>query len=226
MTILIKRYLQVKPEEALDLGAEALGLKLTKGMKDAFLVYLAELIRWNKKTNLTSIEKPEDIVVAHFLDSLAFLKAFTLKEGRITDIGAGAGFPGIPLKIYLGSIPLTLIESSGKKASFLHHIIGLLGLDDVKIVNSRIEELDPLSDPSIMSDIVVARAFAKLDKLVKSSLPILRPGGKIIAGKGTDIDDEISRLLALDLPISIKAIFRFRLPLSPFKRSLVVIEGK
>ncbi|MEK7280612.1 MAG: RsmG family class I SAM-dependent methyltransferase, partial [Nitrospirota bacterium] len=133
-------------------------------------------------------------------------------------------FPGIPLKIYLGSVSLTLIESSSKKASFLHHIIGLLGLDDVKIVNSRIEELDPLSDPSIMSDIIVARAFAKLDRLVKSSLPILRPGGRIIAGKGWDIDDEISRLLALDLPISNRAIFRFRLPLSPLKRSLIVIE--
>ncbi len=193
-------------------------------MSEALIIYMSELIRWNKKTNLTSIEKPEDIVIAHFLDSLAFLKAFTLKEEKIADIGTGAGFPGIPLKIYLGSTTLTLIESSSKKASFLHHIIGLLGLNNVKIVNNRIEELDPLSDPSIMSDIVVARAFARLDKLVKSSLPILRPGGRIIAGKGWDIDNEISRLLALDLPISIKAIFRFRLPLSPLKRSLIVIE--
>lgn len=216
----------MKPQEALSKGAEALGLRLNDRMSEALLIYMAELIRWNKKTNLTSIENPEDIVIAHFLDSLAFLKAFTLKEGTIADIGTGAGFPGIPLKIYLGSITLTLIESSSKKASFLHHIIGLLGLDDVMIVNNRIEELDPLSDPSIMSDIVVARAFAKLDRLVKSSLPILRPGGRIIAGKGWDIDNEISRLLALELPISIKAIFRFRLPLSPLKRSLIVIEGK
>lgn len=214
----------MKSEEALNLGAEALGLRLTDRMSEALIIYMSELIRWNKKTNLTSIERPEDIVIAHFLDSLAFLKAFTLKEGKIADIGTGAGFPGIPLKIYLGSITLTLIESSSKKASFLHHIIGLLGLNDVSIVNRRIEELDPLSDPSIMSDIIVARAFAKLDKLVKSSLPILRPGGRIIAGKGWDIDNEISRLLALDLPVSIKAIFRFRLPLSPLKRGLIVIE--
>ncbi|HLF86000.1 MAG TPA: 16S rRNA (guanine(527)-N(7))-methyltransferase RsmG, partial [Nitrospiria bacterium] len=187
----------MKPQEALRKGSEALGLRLTDRMSEALLIYMAELTRWNKKTNLTSIEKPEDIIIAHFLDSLAFLKAFTLKEGTIADIGTGAGFPGIPLKIYLGSISLTLIESSSKKASFLHHIIGLLGLDDVKIVNNRIEELDPLSDPSIMSDIIVARAFAKLDRLVKSSLPILRPGGRIIAGKGWDIDNEISRLLVL-----------------------------
>ncbi len=217
----------MKPQEALRKGSEALGLRLTDRMSEALLIYMAELIRWNKKTNLTSIEKPEDIVVGHFLDSLAFLKAFTLKEGkggRIADIGTGAGFPGIPLKIYLGSITLTLIESSGKKASFLHHIIGLLGLDDVRIVNNRIEELEPPSDPSIMSDIIVARAFAKLDRLVKNSLPILRPGGRIIAGKGWDVNDEISRLLALDLPISIKAIFRLRLPLSTLARSLIVIE--
>lgn len=214
----------MKPEEALSKGAEGLGLKLTDRMKGALLVYLAELIRWNKKINLTSLEGPEKIVIGHFLDSLAFLKVFTLKEGKIADIGTGAGFPGIPIKIYLGSVTLNLIESSKKKASFLHHIVGLLKLDDVKIIDKRVEELDPVSDPSLSSDIIVARAFSKLDKLVKISLPILKPGGRIIAGKGWDIDNEISRLLALDLPISVKAIFRFRLPLSSFKRSLIVIE--
>lgn len=214
----------MKPEEALAKGADRLGLKLTDRMKEALLVYLAELIRWNKKINLTSLEGPEEIVIGHFLDSLAFLKAFTLKEGRIADLGTGAGFPGIPIKIYLGPVTLNLIESSKKKASFLHHIVGLLKLDDVKIIDKRVEELDPVSDPSLSSDIIVARAFSKLDKLVKNSLPILRPGGRIIAGKGWDIDNEISRLLALDLPISVKAIFRFRIPLSSFKRSLIVIE--
>lgn len=214
----------MKPEEALAKGADRLGLKLTDRMKEALLVYFAELIRWNKKINLTSLEGPEEIVIGHFLDSLAFLKAFTLKEGKIADIGTGAGFPGIPIKIYLGSVTLNLIESSKKKASFLHHIVGLLKLDEVKIIDKRVEELDPVSDPSLSSDIIVARAFSKLDKLVKNSLPILRPGGRIIAGKGWDIDNEISRLLALNLPISVKAIFRFRIPLSSFKRSLIVIE--
>lgn len=214
----------MKPEEALANGADRLGLKLTDRMKEALLVYFAELIRWNKKINLTSLEGPEEIVIGHFLDSLAFLKAFPLKEGKIADIGTGAGFPGIPIKIYLGPVTLNLIESSKKKASFLHHIVGLLKLDGVKIIDKRVEELDPVSDPSLSSDIIVARAFSKLDKLVKNSLPILRPGGRIIAGKGWDIDNEISRLLALDLPISVKAIFRFRIPLSSFKRSLIVIE--
>lgn len=214
----------MRPEEFLSLGAERLGLELTEGMKESLLSYLDELIKWNKRMNLTSIEEPEDIIVSHFIDSLAYLKAFSLKEGRIVDLGTGAGFPGIPLKIYLRSIKLVLIESSKKKASFLHHIVGLLRLDDVKIINKRIEELDPASDPQLISGIIVSRAFAKLDKLLECSLPLLRPDGRIIAGKGWDIEEEMTKLMALGLPISIKAVYKFRLPLSNFKRSLIVIE--
>jgi 16S rRNA (guanine527-N7)-methyltransferase len=121
--------------------ASALGIQLDERTLDQFSLYLDELRRWNEKVNLSSLKLPEEIAIKHFLDSLVGLKALIRRGTAILDIGAGAGFPGLPLKIYDPSFELTLLEPSSKKTAFLRHIIGRLGLRAATVVTQRIEQL-------------------------------------------------------------------------------------
>lgn len=171
-----------------DLAAAAqrlVGLRLRPGQIQGFSRYASELIAWNERFNLTAITDPGLIDTKHFLDSLTCLLAMGPRpEGRLIDVGTGAGFPGIPLKIAQPQIRLTLVEATGKKAEFCRHIVGALGLEDVEVVHARAEEVAHRPEHREVYDWALARAVAGLQVLVEYLLPFLRLGGKAIAQKG------------------------------------------
>ncbi|MBI3610756.1 MAG: 16S rRNA (guanine(527)-N(7))-methyltransferase RsmG [Nitrospirae bacterium] len=162
----------------LEAGARSLDCLLTDHQINQFLNYLADLKEWNRRINLTSITTNEEIVEKHFLDSLAGLQAIKKHTGRtMLDIGAGAGFPGLPLKISFPEIRLTLVESSQKKAAFLHHLVGKLKLSETTVLNRRAETL---LDGTDRYGWIVVRAFAKTDVVLTRALPLLSPDGRLI----------------------------------------------
>jgi 16S rRNA (guanine527-N7)-methyltransferase len=179
-------------------GAGKLGIELNTRQVKQFELYYHELIEWNKKINLTAITDYSSVQVKHFLDSLTINLALTGKDVErpdfnIIDIGTGAGFPGVPLKILLPQPRLVLIEPTTKKTAFLHHIIRKLELENVEVLNSRAEEAAHLPLYREHFALVLSRAVALLPTLVELTLPFCRIGGKFIAQKKGEIDREINR---------------------------------
>lgn len=196
--------------ELLREGARALGLCLTAEHLRAFQVYYQELCAWNRKFNLTTVTGYEEVQLKHFLDSLTCLLAFPtqgatpargipdvvpLSTAEIPllciDVGTGAGFPGVPLKIMRPAIHMTLLESSHKKILFLEHLIKRLGLKNVEPLWARAEEAGQDFHHRERYDIVLARAVADMAVLVEYCLPLCRKGGYLIAQKGADIEAEL-----------------------------------
>jgi 16S rRNA (guanine527-N7)-methyltransferase len=162
-----------------------LGLTLTPRQLAAYGCYETELMDWNSRFNLTAIRDVEGIRTKHFLDSLSCLLA--IRPGtplRLIDVGTGAGFPGIPLKIALPNLQLTLVESVGKKVDYCHHMVEKLGLEHVEVVQARAEDLGQQPDFREQFDWAVARAVANLPVLVEYLLPLVRVGGSVLAQKG------------------------------------------
>jgi 16S rRNA (guanine527-N7)-methyltransferase len=162
-----------------------LGLRLTSRQVTAFEIYEKELLEWNSRFNLTAIRDVEGIRTKHFLDSLTCLIA--MREApptRLVDIGTGAGFPGIPLKIMMPNLRLLLVESVGKKVEFCRHIVRTLGLEKVDVIQARAEELGAMAAHREQYDWAIARAVAGLPTLVEFLLPLVRIGGAALAQKG------------------------------------------
>jgi len=155
-----------------------------------FDLYLNELIAWNKKFNLTAITDPDEIRQKHFADSLLLLDIVKLTDQAVVDVGAGAGFPGLPLKIACPGIKLTLVEATKKKVAFLDHIIKLLGLNDCAAVWSRAE--DYAAEHREKFDLAVARAVAPLATLCEYCLPLVKVGGLFAAYKEVAVEPEIA----------------------------------
>jgi len=157
--------------------------------------YINEIIEWNKKFNLTGLKAMEDIKLKLYDDSLNIAKAADLsKKIKMIDIGCGAGFPGIPLKIEFPDIELTLIDSVAKKIDFVRHVINILGLKNTEAICGRAE--DVASDHREMFDLAVSRAVAKLNTLCEYCLPFVKVGGSFIAQKGPDIEEEIGSAMS------------------------------
>lgn len=162
-----------------------IGLQLSNSQLKAFQTFEDELILWNDKFNLTAIRDRDGIRIKHFLDSLTCLQVTSnLQHHRVIDIGTGAGFPGIPIKIMFPGIQLTLVESVGKKAAFCRHIIDKLELSKVEVLNLRAEDVGRLLAHRDKYDLALARAVAALPVLVEYLLPLVKIGGKMIAQKG------------------------------------------
>ena len=162
-------------------------------------IYIDEIVAWNRKFNLTGLKAMKDIKLKLYDDSLNIAKAVDLSEHiKVIDIGCGAGFPGIPLKIEFPDIDLTLIDSVAKKIDFVAHVIKLLDLKDTKAICGRAEDI--ASDHREMFDLAVSRAVAKLNTLCEYCLPFVKVGGSFIAQKGPDIEEEIiSAMSAIDV---------------------------
>jgi 16S rRNA (guanine527-N7)-methyltransferase len=172
--------------------AAAWGVPLTDDQIAQFAAYVAELRRWNAHTNLTRISEPEAIVVRHFLDALSCAQHWGAAPRSLADLGSGAGFPGLPLKLLRPALRLTLVESVGKKAAFLRHIVAHLGLTDVQVLQARAEAVGHEPAHRAAYDVVTARAVAELRVLAEYGLPLLREGGRLLAPKGADIDAELA----------------------------------
>ena len=176
-------------------GAAKVGLDLSPGQLQKFELYYRELTDWNTKINLTSVTGYEEVQITHFLDSLTVILGFHSpqpdKQLSIIDVGTGAGFPGIPLRIVLPEIRLVLLESTAKKAEFLRYITAKLELDNVEIVRGRAEEVAHNESYRERFDIVVSRALALLNVLAELTLPFCAIGGRLIAQKKGDISQEV-----------------------------------
>lgn len=171
-----------------------LGIQLTARQITAFQRYEQELLEWNARMNLTAIREPTAIRSKHFLDSLTCLRVLREKPPEsLIDIGTGAGFPGIPLKIMLPRMHLTLVESVGKKLDFCRHVVNILELEEVAYFQTRAEELGQQRGQRESYDCAVARAVADMAVLAEYLLPLVKVGGLIIAQKGGSAHAEAQR---------------------------------
>ncbi|MCL4371568.1 MAG: 16S rRNA (guanine(527)-N(7))-methyltransferase RsmG [Chloroflexi bacterium] len=183
-----------RQRSALAGGAAAFGLRLGVDQLDRFHQYYDELISWNRRFNLTAITDPDEVLGKHFLDSLSCVLAFPPGDPQslaLIDVGTGAGFPGIPLKLALPGLHLALLEATQKKALFLSHVLASLGLADTTVLNGRAEELGQVAEYRERFDVAVSRAVAELAVLAEYCLPFVRVGGRFIAPKKTGIEEEV-----------------------------------
>lgn len=180
--------------DALIKGAKELGLSLSPAQLEQFDSYYRELMEWNSKINLTSITNKGEVYVKHFLDSLSVFAASNKNAPgpRVIDIGTGAGFPGLPLKIALPDIKLVLLEATSKKANFLKHITEMLRLKGVDVVFARAEEAAHRPEYRQRFDYVLSRAVAGTPTLAELMLPFCAIGGRLIAQKKGDIAAEVA----------------------------------
>lgn len=172
---------------------DMLGVGLSEGQLRAFRTYAEELVAWNTHINLTAITEPRAIEMRHFLDSLTCLRALSPAPGlRVIDVGTGAGFPGLPIKIARPELRITLLEATAKKVAFLEHLVGRLGLEGVTLVNARAEEVGQQESHREAYDWVLARAVADMRVLAEYLLPLCRLGGHCLAQKGEDAPQEVA----------------------------------
>jgi 16S rRNA (guanine527-N7)-methyltransferase len=184
----------MKVEQLVKCTRELLGLELNSEAQRAFGLYADQLLAWNEDINLTAITDPQAIEMRHFLDSLSVILAGPISPGqRMIDVGTGAGFPGLPLRILHPQIELTLLEATAKKTKFLGHITSLLGLNNVRILTARAEEAGQMEAHREKFDLVVARAVAQMPVLSEYLLPLCKVGGRCVALKGESAAAEVQR---------------------------------
>jgi 16S rRNA (guanine527-N7)-methyltransferase len=174
------------PREVLLQGIEALGLTCDEAQAGLFMTYLSELKKWNRAYSLTSIRDDRGIVIKHFLDSLLYLKALPSEMGSLADIGAGAGFPGLPIKILRPELRLYLVEPVQKKAAFLRSTVRRLGLEGVEVLAQRVEDVS-----GFQVDACVTRALFAVAEFYETSRHIVLPGGVLVLSKGPKVEEEL-----------------------------------
>ena len=182
--------------EVLLKGAQRLGLDINDHQLHLFQHYFRELTAWNERINLTAIVDYEEVQSKHFLDSLTVslvISQDVMGNGSLIDVGSGAGFPGLPLKILWPNFRVTLVESVGKKAAFLKHVTDVLGLVDVEVRNQRAETLAHDQQMRESFDVVVARDVSELNTIAELTLPFCKLGGRVVAQKKAGIDEELKR---------------------------------
>lgn len=207
-----------------DLVLSKLEYSLTDSQLQQFSLYADLLIDWNQKINLTSIIEPKEIIIKHFLDSLTLVP--WIKGDKVADIGTGAGFPGIPLKIVYPEKNFFLVDSLAKRLDFLNDVIQKLDLNNVETVHFRAEDFGKKTHYRSSFDTVVSRAVAKLPVLLEYAIPLLKVGGVFLAAKGSQGDEEVAEshnALSL-LGAEIKDIYKLNLGEGAEHRTIIIIE--
>lgn len=179
-------------KELLKVSAEKINVMLTEKQLDQFLLYYQLLREWNEKMNLTAITEPMDVVQKHFVDSLTCLNTGLL-TGRVIDVGTGAGFPSIPLKIACPQLEMVLLDSLQKRLTFLEEVTTQLGLEQVTLVHARAEDAGQNPAYREQFDVAVARAVAPMNVLAELCLPFVKQGGHWIAMKGSQGREELEQ---------------------------------
>lgn len=195
---------------------------LNENKLNQFEQYKTLLQEWSKKMNLTSITEDTEVYIKHFYDSL-ILEKYLDKNIHLADVGTGAGFPGLPLKIAREDLTVDLIEPTTKRCTFLSQVVNDLKLENVNIINKRSEDL---LDKKETYDAITSRAVASLNILLELSIPLLRVGGKMYALKGSSFDEEIkeAKNALKELKCKVKNIYEFDLPLDLGHRAIIEIE--
>ncbi len=205
----------------------ALGVSLTDSQIGQFLTYYEMLVEWNQKMNLTAIVEYDKVFKKHFIDSLSLIKACDVsRDLKVIDVGTGAGFPGLVLKIAFPNLQVTLLDSLNKRIHFLDAVIESLGLESVETVHGRAEDCARLDNLREKFDLCVSRAVANLSTLSEYCLPFVKPGGQFISYKSEKIaeeSDDAGRAIFLLGGKVLKQV-EFKLPDSDIYRNLFVIE--
>lgn len=215
-------------EEQFIAALRAQGFELTEKQLKQFAIYYENLVEWNEKINLTAVTEKEEVYLKHFFDSLTPSFYFDFKEiETLCDVGAGAGFPSIPLKILFPHIKLTIVDSLNKRINFLNHLAAELDLEQVQFIHDRAETFGR-SEKRETYDVVTARAVARLSVLSELCLPLVRKGGHFLALKGAQGEIEIEEgLFAVNiLGGEIVANHQFTLPMEESTRYIVDIEKR
>ncbi len=203
----------MRTDKLLREGLGQLGMAMSGGQADAFALYLRELRRWNRAYSLTSLKDEGDIVIKHFLDSCLYLLALPADARSVADVGSGAGFPGVPLKIMRPGLEVVLIEPNGKKAAFLRHMGRTLGLGGLEVLHRRLEDVEGLQ-----VDVAVTRALYAVGEFVRKAAHIVRDGGLFVLSKGPRVAREL-RGLSLRYELLEAA-----LPMTDIRRTLVMLR--
>ena len=205
--------------------AKQIDIELSEKQKEMFYDYMNLLLEWNESINLTSITEPNEVILKHFIDSITISKY--IKEGSyVADIGTGAGFPGIPLKIIREDINIVLVDSLNKRINFLNEVINKLDLKNIQAIHARAEDFAHDKKFREQFDIVTSRAVANMSTLSEYLLPLIKEKGKCLCMKGPDIEEEIdSAKNAISiLGGTITNVHKFNLPNSDIGRTVVDIE--
>lgn len=219
-------------------GAREFGITVRPYQAHLFARHAATLLHWNRKMNLTSIVNPVDMAVKHYLDSIIPVSQIK-SNASLLDVGSGAGFPGLPLKIMLPSLQVTFLDAKRKKVNFLRHVIQTMDLKHTVAEQARFETLTHNAAKRKTFDVLVSRAFSSLERLVNGAVPLLSKDGIIIALKGTDIEKELQgrtrghthsdwvvptdkgETICLEMELK-----RFSLPILDVSRTLIVFRRR
>jgi 16S rRNA (guanine527-N7)-methyltransferase len=213
--------------------AKIIEIQLDHTQNHLFAIHAIELIKWNHKINITTITDPVEVASNHFLDSLVPAR-FIPPEAAMLDIGSGGGFPGIPLKVILPKLSVTLIDASRKKTSFLKHVIRTLKLENIEALHMRAEDLAIQPRYINRFDVIISRALSSLDAFVLLALPLLKNRGVIIALKGeidkselNDLQDNVLEKMksggSIDRQFTISRE-RYSLPMINAERSIITVR--
>jgi 16S rRNA (guanine527-N7)-methyltransferase len=214
-------------------GAENLGIRIGWREIEKFSIHALELIKWNQKINLTAITDPMEVAVKHFLDAVAPTPYISLNRSLL-DIGSGGGFPGIPLKICLPSISVTMIDASRKKVNFLKHIVRTLELENIYAFHIRAEDFARKPEAERHFDVIISRAFSSMTTFATTAIPFLNKDGVVIDMKANISDNDIRKLRSSlnkrpDRPGENSELFelqvkRYALPYLNSNRSMVFLR--
>ncbi len=211
--------------EILKEGSQEYGIELSDVQADKFINYAELLKDWNTRINLTAIEEDKDIIIKHFIDSLTIAPYLTKGGLSIIDVGTGAGFPGIPLKIVIDNLKVTLLDSLDKRIKFLNEVINTTQLKDINAVHGRAEDFGANPEYREKFDISTARAVAALPVLLEYCLPFVKIGGTFIAMKGNNIEELKDSKKALSiLGGEIEEVKEISLPFGEMRRNIITVR--
>lgn len=212
-------------KELLKEQCSKLNIEIDEKKREQFYNYMQILVKWNENINLTAITEPKEVLQKHFIDSLTILP-YIEENKTIIDVGTGAGFPGIPVKIAKENTKVVLLDALNKRLNFLNEVINELELKNIQTIHARAEEAGKNKNLRENFDIAVSRAVAPLNILVEYLLPLVKIGGKCICMKGSNIEEELKNSKkAIDmLGGEIEKVDEFVLPDSDIKRSVIVIK--
>lgn len=216
-------------KESLQNGASLVGLSLTPEVMENLAKFNRLVMEWNQKFNLTSITEDKESAEKHFIDSLLLAKVVGEQINtkiKMCDVGSGAGFPGVPIKLAFESVDLTLLDSLNKRISFLQFVIDQFKLNNVSAVHARVEDFANMTVHRENYDVVTSRAVARLNVLAEYCLPLVRVGGQFLAMKGPDAGNEVEEAekAVATLGGKIESVNKFILPFSNDERNIVVIQ--
>lgn len=208
----------------LSLEVKKLNIELTKEQSDKFEIYYNYLVDYNEKVNLTAITKYEEVMIKHFYDSLTLCLALDNKPLNLCDVGAGAGFPSVPVAIYRNDVNVTIIDALNKRINFLNELVNKLEINNVKAIHSRAEDF-AISNRETF-DVCTARAVARLNVLAELCMPLVKVGGYFVAMKSLEADEELDEATkAIEvLGGKVERIQKIELPYESGSRQIIIIK--